>query len=377
MNKVIHIIENFNGQATENWLFQIMRHLVALGERVDWTFYATLGRPGAMDDAMRALGGKIKYSPVPLQNKLTFLRELRKFIYEGNYDILHSHHDIVSAVYILASLGLPLKKRIVHIHNTSLSIPTPSFLKNALLHEPMRQACLNWADNVVGVSSAALEAFLGRSRQKKNRDVIIHCGIDTAPFHTEPPYRLDFLKSLGLPNNVRVLLFVGRMIEYKNPCFVIDVLTRASKFDPNICAIFAGSGPLEDEVNAMARRNSLENRVKVLGWRDDIPSLMRSSDMLIWPGLEEPKEGLGLVVVEAQAAGLPVLMSLSVPDEAIVVPNLVKVLPLQAGIDVWAENILEVIYRRPQNKRVALAMVESSSFSIAQSSDNIQKLYNS
>jgi glycosyltransferase EpsF len=167
------------------------------------------------------------------------------------------------------------------------------------------------------------------------------------------------------------------MIEYKNPCFVIEVLAHASKFDPNICAIFAGSGPLEDKVNEMARRNSLEHRVKVLGWHEDIPSLMHSCDMLIWPGLEEPKEGLGLGVVEAQAAGLPVLMSLSVPDEAIVEPNLVRVLPLQAGADVWADNILDVINRRPQNKKDALAMVESSSFSIAQSAENIQKLYES
>ncbi len=375
MNKVLHIIENFNGQAIERWLYQAMRHFAEVEERVEWTFYAILGRPGAMDDAVRALGGKIIYSPVLLQKKMQFIRELRKSIDEGEYDILHSHHDIVSAAYLLASAGLPLKKRIVHVHNTSLSLPTPSPLKNALLHEPMRRACLHWADNVVGVSGAALDAFLKGAKHKPGRDMIIHCGIDMAPFHRKPPGRLEFLQSFGLPTDSRVLLFVGRMTEYKNPCFVIEVLAHVLKLDPTVCAMFAGSGPLEDEVLKVAKQKSLENRVRVLGWHDDAPALMQSCDMLIWPGLEEPREGLGLAVVEAQAAGLPVLMSLNVPEEAIVVPELVEVLPLAAGADAWADKILDVLNRRSPNREEALAVVEGSSFAISKSTASIRALY--
>lgn len=375
MSKVLHIIENFNGQSTENWLLQIMRHQASLGKKIDWTFYAALGQPGLMDNSIRELGGKIIYSPFPLRDKLRFLIELRKFIYQGKFDILHSHHDIVSSVYFLASLGLPLKKRIVHVHNTSLSIPTPSLLKKVLWREPMRQACLRLADNVVGVSNAALEAFLNGRSLDKSRDLVIHCGINTMPFHLNPPNRIELLSSLDLPVESRVLLFVGRMTEYKNPCFVVDILENISKIDPTICAIFAGSGPLEASVMEMARNKSLEDRVRVIGWQGDIPSLMRSCDMLICPGLEEPKEGLGLVVVEAQAAGIPVLMSLGVPEEAIVVPKLVKVLSLKLGAKVWADIILDVINGYLPNRYDSLALVENSSFAINQSADNIKKLY--
>lgn len=375
MKKVLHVIENFNGQSTETWLYKVMHHFTELGEKFDWTFYCILGQPGFMDDSVRELGGKVVYAPAPLHQKLQFLKELRRFMSEGNYDILHSHHDIVSAVYFLASLGLPLEKRIVHIHNTSLSIPTPSLLKNILWREPMRQVCLHFADNVVGVSTAALQTFLDGRSLDSERDAVIHCGIDTIPFHTKLPSRLEILHSLGLPINSRILLFVGRMTEYKNPCFVIDILDIVSKVDPTICAVFAGSGPLESTVVTMARAKSLEDRVRVIGWQGDIPSLMRSCNMFICPGLEEPKEGLGLVVVEAQAAGIPVLMSLGVPEEAIVESKLVKSLSLKLGAKVWAKTILDVMNSELPDKNDSLALVENSSFAIAKSAGNLQKLY--
>lgn len=352
-----------------------MRHYAELGQKVDWTFYAVLGEAGKMDGLIREFGGKVIYSPVPLREKFRFLRELRRFIYQGNYDILHSHHDIVSAVYFLAALGLPFKKRVVHVHNTSLSIPTPSPLKNALWREPMRRACLRLADHVVGVSGPALEAFLSSSVPNPSRDLVIHCGIDTRPFHSKPPNRLEFLRSLDLPANSRILLFVGRMTEYKNPCFVIDILDKVSRVDPSICTVFAGSGPLEGAVMTMARNKLLADRVKVIGWQRDIPSLMMSCDMLICPGLEDPKEGLGLVVVEAQAAGIPVITSLGVPEEAIVEPKLVKSLSLKLGAEIWANIILDVLSSELPNKDSSLALIENSSHAISRSAINIQKLY--
>lgn len=375
MNKVLHIIENFNGQATESWLFEILRHFAHLGEKVDWTFYAVLGRPGMMDDAVIALGGKIIYSPVPLKNKMQFVMHLHRSIYLGKYDVLHSHHDIVSSVYLLASIGLPLKKRIVHAHNTSLSIPTSSLLKQFLLREPMRRICLWFADNIVGVSSAALDAFLNGGKPNAARDMVLYCGIDTTRFNGKSPNRLDFLKSLRLPVDSKIMLFSGRMIEYKNPLFVIDVLTHALTFDPTICAVFAGVGPLQIEVLTMIKQKSLESRVRVLGWCENMPLLMQSSDILICPGQEKPKEGLGLVVVEAQAAGLPVIMSLGIPEEAIVVPALVEILPLAAGASLWADVTLSIINRILPSKEKALASVARSSFSIDVSADNIRKLH--
>lgn len=375
MKKVLHIIESFDGQAIEQWLYQMMCHMKKVGREFDWTFFVTLGQPGRMDALVKDIGGKIIYSPVTLHKKKQFIKSLREILTVGGFDIIHSHHDLMSAIYFLASVGLSLESRIIHVHNTTHSLPISSRIKNLLLREPMRQICLCWADRIVGVSNIALDTFLKGRKRNPKRHSVIHCGINTAPFHRQKPDKKKFLLSLGLPEESRCLLFVGRMNSYKNPCFVLEVLDHLSKSIPEICAIFAGSGPLETVVRTQAEQKSLTDRVRVLGWQDDIPALMQQCDLLIWPGLESPKEGLGLGVVEAQAAGLPVLMSYNVPEEAIVVSSLVEVLPLAAGASVWATKVLQKLNQAKQSSSSSLAEVEASSFSIANSTKNILALY--
>ena len=102
---------------------------------------------------------------------------------------------------------------------------------------------------------------------------------------------------------------------------------------------------------------------------------MVNSDVLIWPSVEEPKEGLGLGIVEAQAACLPILMSRSVPEEAIVVPELVEVLPLAAGAEQWANTVLRVLSGPRPDRNATRQKVASSSFSMAAGVSNLVALY--
>lgn len=373
MARVLHIIENFNGQAIEKWLYQVLHCLTEEGVRTEWSFYSILGRPGRYDEEVRRLGARLIYASHGIDSKLAFLNDLRRVMGCGGYDVLHCHHDVMSAVYLMASAGLPLRKRIVHVHNTALSLPTSSRLKTALLHEPMRRVCLYGADRIVGVSRDALGAFLVDRKSRPGRDVIVHCGFDTKPFQKTSHGAIAH--SLGLPEDSKILLFVGRMIEYKNPCFLIDVMDRLPSNLSNVCAVFAGTGPLEAEVLRLAERKSLGGRVRVLGWRDDIPAIMQSCDLLVWPVLEQPREGLGLGVVEAQAAGLPVLMSRGVPEEAIVIPELVNILSLADGPQGWADAVATVLSRMRPDRRKSLERVEASSFSISHSASGIMALY--
>jgi glycosyltransferase involved in cell wall biosynthesis len=293
----------------------------------------------------------------------------------GHYDILHCHHDIMSAVYLAAAAGLPFRKRIVHLHNTSMGLPTPSRLKANLAREPMRQMCLRMADQIVGISNEALESLLGSRERNPRRHQIVHYAVDTARFAAARPDRVELRRALGLDPATKILLFVGRLVEYKNPGFVLEILERLMGAGENVAAVFAGAGDLEERIRGMAREKSLEDRVRLLGFRDDVPELMRSSDALVWPSLEEIKEGLGLGIVEAQAAGLPIVMSRSVPEEAIVVPELVKVLPLPAGAKAWANAALALMNHPRPSFEESLSRVESSSFSMAQGVANLMGLY--
>jgi glycosyltransferase involved in cell wall biosynthesis len=181
-SKVLHIVESLDRGAVENWLMRMLRHARKKGMDVDWTFYCVLGRPGAMDDEARALGARVVHSPVPRKRKLAFIRALRNQMQSEKYDALHCHHDLTNAVYLLASIGVPIRRRIVHLHNADESLPTPSCLKQGLLREPMRRICLTLADKIVGISNCTLDTFLAGRLRRPNRDIVHTYGVDPTLF---------------------------------------------------------------------------------------------------------------------------------------------------------------------------------------------------
>ncbi len=373
--RILQIVENLNNQAVETWISRVFSLSRKTHHDYEWTFFCVLGQAGRFDEAMREKGATVIHSPHDMGNKRAFISSLRATMKQNQYDILHCQQDIMSAVPLLASVGLPFRKKIVHVHNTSIGLPTANAFKQTLVREPFRHTCLRAADHIVGVSEVALDAMLGGHRRREGRDLVIHCGIDTKPLHEDWQGASELRATLGYDANTKILLFVGRMTQYKNPIFVVEILECLLRVSPHYAAVFVGVGPQEERVRELAGQKNLLGNIRVLGWRDDVAHLMQTCDILIWPGVEEPKEGLGLGVVEAQACALPILMSLNVPEEAAVIPELVNTLPLAAGAQVWADAVLKILSGRRPHKQQTLRQIEASSFAIERSAANIVALY--
>lgn len=362
-------------QAVENWIFRIMRDSRDRYPDYHWTFYCALGKPGRLDDSVRELGGEVIHSPVPIGHTRKFISELHNTIERGHFDVIHAHHDIVSAVYLLASARTPIRRRVVHVHNTSMDLPTPSKVKKAIVWEPMRRVCLTMSDRIAGISRDALASMVRESPTKPGRDVVVYYGIDTGKFKHPRSTPVDTRRSIDVPEDAKMILFAGRMTEYKNPRFVVDVLAEISREFPDAVAVFAGMGPELEPVKVHAQDTGLADRIRVLGWRDDLPELMLAADLLLWPGQEVPKEGLGLGIVEAQAAGLPIIMSRSVPEDAVVIEEIVSIVPLAAGAEAWGREAVRRLRAEHPSRSDSLARVEGSHFSLAAGTDNVMALY--
>jgi glycosyltransferase involved in cell wall biosynthesis len=361
--RVLHVVENLDRGAVENWLLRMLGHARKQKVEIDWTFYCTLEQPGAMDDKARALGARVIHSTVPIGRNVAFVRALRSELRHGGYDVLHCHHDIVSAVYLLAGSGLPIHGRIVHVHNADEEILTPSRWKQRLYREPMRQICLRMADRIVGISHHTLDAFLA-GRRRTQRDLVHYYGVDHAPFENAKADRSGFRQGLGLAENARILLFAGRMVPEKNPLFAVDVLAEMHRLDPATVGVFVGAGSLEELVRQRCAELGLDHFVRFLGWRNDVPEVMCVSDWFILPHPEHPVEGFGLAVVEAQLAGLRMLLSRGILDDPLLPRASFRRLPLSDGPKVWANAAMELLQHPAPSRAHALDALRESPFAM-------------
>jgi glycosyltransferase involved in cell wall biosynthesis len=347
---------------------------ISNGGRLDWTFYCQQSAPGEFDEQVRALGARIIRSPVPLTRTRSFMAALRCELRQGDYDVLHCHHDVLSAVYLLAAAGLPIGKRIVHAHNADLHLPTASPFKAAVLREPMRRICLG-ADRVVGISDHTLDTMLGGRPRRAGRDLVHYYGVDPQPFIQASGDRSAFRRALGLPEDALVMLFGGRITPEKNPLFAVDVFACLLAREPRAALVFAGAGSLEAEVAARASELGVADRMRMLGWRSDLPEIMCCADWFILPRPETPMEGFGLAVVEAQLAGLRLLLSHGIADDPLLPTASVRRLSLRDGADRWADAAIELLSQTAPSRAEAIAALEASPMNMDVALAELQALH--
>ena len=373
--RVLHVVENLNRGAVETWLVRMLRHARRRNVDVDWTFYCALGQPGEIEQEARALGARVIYSPVPLATKTQFVRALRVELRRGNYEVLHCHHDLVSAVYLLAAAGFPIGRRIVHVHNADETIPTPNRFKQRFYREPMRCICLAMADRLIGNSNHTLDTFLAGRSRRLGRDDVHYYGVDSRPFEDITADRAGFRRQLGLSENALILLFAGRLVPEKNPVFAADVLSELQHMNSQAVAVFAGAGSQEEAVLARARELGIGNSIRPLGWRRDLPEIMGCSDWFILPHPEQPMEGFGVAVVEAQLAGLRMLLSCGIPDDPLLPAASFRRLPLSAGPKAWAEAAIDLLRAPMPSRATALAALRKSPVDIDRALDALVGLH--
>jgi glycosyltransferase involved in cell wall biosynthesis len=327
-----------------------------------------------MDETARALGSRVIHSPVPLASKAEFIRALRRELRCG-YEVLHCHHDILSAVYLVAASGVAIRRRIVHVHNADESVPTGSRLKRRLYREPMREVCFCLADRIVGISNHTLDAFLAGRARRPERDSVHYYGVDPTLFENASADRVAFRRQCDLPDDAFILLFGGRLVPEKNPRFAVDVLAKLRHTNQHAVAVFAGLGSQERDVQQRAWDLGVEDSVRLLGWRNDLPEIMSCSDWFILPHPEQPMEGFGLAVVEAQLAGLRLLLSPGIADDPLLPTASFRRLPLSDGPNAWAKAAMELLDRPAPSRAAAVAALKESQMDMDRALEGLLEFY--
>lgn len=339
---LLHVVENLNRGAVENWLVQTFLESRALRPDWKWTFYCVLGVPGRHDEQVKAAGGEVIYASAPLSDKLPFLRHFRSVVRTGEYDVIHMHHDFMNGFYLLSLIGLQKPRIILHIHNNDEIIPVGSEVVRKFLLPVFRKICLRFADDVVGISRFVLQHFMKGHKGVQPRQHVLYYGIGMERFGQvvdAEAVRSD----LHIPEASKMLLYIGRINKEKNPIFILDVLDRLRARGVDAYAVFVGEGEMTGALREKADALGLTGCVRFLGWSDRVVALMKSASVFLFPRLPEPKEGLGLVVVESQCAGLPMITTDGIVDDPIVIPQLIT--RKELVIDTWVDETERVLQR--------------------------------
>ena len=268
-----------------------------------------------------------------IQNHHLFLDLIQK----EQYDVVHLNVFHGLSLYyakLAKKAGVPI--RIAHSHNTALRASLTRQIK-CFIHEIAKRFYSRDATDLWACSETAAKFLFSRKVLKEKGFRFIPNGIETEKFRFDPEVRESVRQELGLDGQF-VIGNVGRLCYQKNQEFLLDIFAELKKQEPNSKLLFVGEGELEGVLKQKARQLGLEDSVIFYGISQRIEQLFWAMDVFVFPSRFE---GLGIVTVEAQAAGLPVLCSETIPPEAIITDEVVQ-LKLSAEVKKWTEILLKM-----------------------------------
>ena len=350
--RVLHIIHRMRPGGEQTLVMNIYRKIDR--KIIQFDFAVRSKQTEFYDDEIESLGGKIYRLPWTSGNPTSvfaYQRGLAKLLRNsGPFVAVHSHPGFFSGQTLPVAAEADIPIRIAHGHSASTS-PTPILRRGWMWHS--RRKILSSATHLLACSEPAGQSLFSERWSDDPRAQILPNAIDLSLFQNFPTDKLAIRNQLDLPSGHPLIGHVGRFDAVKNHGFLIEVFSSIQQEHPTAQLLLVGEGELRPEMETLVKSKGLQDHVHFLGIRQDVPQILEALDLFILPSHHE---GLATVVIEAQAAGAPCLVSTGVPAAADLGMGLVRHKDLQDGPNVWAtdaqENISQAI--PPWNDRLAL-----------------------
>ena len=276
------------------------------------------------------IDGKLWLRPVNRHNFIKYFRFWRRFFSENKFEVIYYNTcDIVSTdmLYFAKRANIPV--RIIHSHCANDDWKLNFFQK--IQEKYSRKNIDKLATHFFACSDEAGKWMFGSRKFE-----VIKNGIDYSKYQFDIKFREKCRSQLLLKDEMLIGV-IGRLVKLKNPYFGIEVLEKVLEKNPKAKMIYIGEGECKAELAKLISEKKLDAHVQLLGSRSDVNEWMSAIDCLLMPSLFE---GLPFTLVEAQAAGLPCIVSTAVPNEANIT-GLVKFINLEDDVEIWAEELIE------------------------------------
>lgn len=331
MKRMLCIVGGMNAGGAETFLMKLYRSLDRKNYQMD--FAVAISDKGFYDDEIELLGGKI-YHIVPkskgiMENFLSIYNLVKVNHY--SYVLRTSQHSL-SALELLAAWIGGAKVRIFRSSNSNT---TSGRRKDLLLHKLFLFMPKFFSNVKIAPSVVAAEYMFGEKCVNKGKVNLLHNAIDLSLFKYNEKWRNDIRTELKIQNNDIVIGHIGRFNQQKNHKFLLNIFSEFVKVHLNSKLILVGTGELENQIKKQAEELEIEDKVIFMGVRSDIPQILSAFDVFLFPSLYE---GMPNTVIEAQATGVPCVISNQITKE-VQISELVLFEALDSTSREWVQTI--------------------------------------
>lgn len=322
-----------------------------------------------MEDYVRSTGVRIIYHPKNRQSYVESYRFYKELFAKEHFDIIHSHYPFYSAVPVLAAHKAGIKHIFVHSHFSKHLYnnfnPVKQLMVDAYRYVSRLILC-RYATKIIACSVPSGEYLVGKKGFERH-GYILNNAIETDKFSYDTQARADIRSELGIENKL-VLGHVGALYYLKNQSFIIDVFNELLKSCPDSALVLVGAGEDMDMLKEKSKSLNIADKVVFTGLRDDVEKILSAMDCMIFPSLHE---GFPLTLVEAQASGLPCVVSSTVTDKVKLNSN-VTFMSLDDAPGAWADAALALCSQKREDIDLTTLLGE---FDIRQCVKRLEELY--
>lgn len=319
---------------------------------------------GAFDEKVKMLGSKVYVLP-SLKNYRLFKiwRQIDKFMRNigKDYTAIHLHSVNIAFMCFPSAKKYGVKNLISHSHATVYSDKKINGIRNRVLCANL----LNQANIFCACSKAAGRFLYGE--ENLDRVIVFNNAIECDKYKFNTEIRAEVRKQLNLDDKL-VVGHVGRFCEQKNQTFLIDIFSECKKIDNNSVLLLVGDGPQKSIVEEKVKKMGLSDSVIFLGHRTDVERLLQAMDVFVLPSLFE---GLPVIGIEAQTAGLPMVVADSITPEIKIIKT--KFLSLKDSDKKWANEIMDIVGETDREN--SWKIVQKSGYDINIESKRLQQFY--
>ncbi|MCQ2471267.1 MAG: glycosyltransferase [Clostridia bacterium] len=365
--KLAYVTHGLSSNGIESLLLNVMKHMDTSKYDVSFVIAIDEGVPCLHEKTVKDLSAKvIRICDMDsLKKKLTYMRSLEKVFRENQFDVVHANMDLLNGIVLRAAKRAGIKKRICHAHTSGSNYKFDEnkskliSLAQKIYRRMMKHLILSNSTVLLGCSEEANKYFYSK---KASQAKIIYNGIDLHSFTSKEKKTVSGIEKRNIN-----LVTVGRISIPKNPIFIVDIIKALSSLRQDFVLNWVGAGEMEEQVKAYIKEQGVADYINMTGVRTDVADILHSSDYFIFPSLFE---GLGIVLIEAQAAGVECFASTEVPTLADL--GACHYLPLSFGAEKWAEEINNAIN---SGVRMTASDEKIQQFDIRKTVSDLDKVY--